>query len=127
MCDPHVVNAQLTHKEEGAARMKADEVDRRALRDKLDVCVDPLNTAEHPRGLMNIATGEVMLNEDINVDQAMELGKRQLQEFEAGWPEAFHLPVKNSVITWTANNKSINVNGQKIVDTGIFYARALGI
>ena len=127
MRDPDAVNVQLTHKEEGAACMKADAVDRRAPRDKLDVCIDPLNTAEHPRGLVNIATGEVMLNEDINADQAIEIGKRQLQEFEAGWPETFHVPVKNSVIPWTANKKSINVNGQKIVDTGIFHARALGI
>ena len=33
----------------------------------------------------------------------------------------------NSVITWTANKKSIKVNGQKIVDTGILYERALAL
>ncbi len=81
------VNIQLTHKEEVAARMEADEVHHRAPRDKLDVCIYPLSTAEHPKGLVNIATGEVMLNEDINIDQAMELGKKQLEEFEAGWPK----------------------------------------
>lgn len=128
MRDPDAVNVQLTHKEEGAARIKSDEVDRKALRDKLALCIEPLiRVDEHPRGLVNIVTGEVMLNEDINVDHAVELGRREMQTFEAGWPESFHAPVKHSVITWTANKTAINVNGQKIVDTGIFYARALGL
>ena len=127
MRDPDAVNVQLTHKEESKARIMSDGIDRRALRDKLAVCIDPLNPEQHAKGLINIATGEVMTNEDINVDQAVELGKRQKEDFEAGWPEAFHETVKATVVTWTANKKSINVNGQKIVDTGIFYARALGL
>ena len=127
MRDPDVENVQLRHKEEGTARMESDEIDRRALRDKLDMCIQPLNAEEHPSGLVNIVTGEVALNPDINVDQAVELGKSQLQAFEASWPESFHAPLKNNVIAWTANKKSINVARQKIVDTGIFYARALAL
>ena len=127
MRDPDASNVQMTHKEEALARMKSDEVDRRALRDKLAMCIDPLNTEEHPRGLVNIVTGEVMTNDAINVDQTVDLGKKQLEEFEAGWPENFHTPVKTTVVTFTANKKAITVNGQKIVDIGIFYARALAL
>lgn len=121
------VNVQMTHKEEGKARMKSDALDRKALRDKLAICIDPLNPQEHSHGLVNIATGEVISNEAINIEQAVELGQKQQEEFELGWPDSFHAPVKGTVVKWTANKKSINVNGQKIVDTGIFYARALAL
>ena len=127
MRDLDTANIQMTHKEEAKACIKSDGIDRKALHEKLSVCIDPLNPNQHPNNLINIVTGEVMMNDSINVDQAVELGKKQLQEFEAGWPESFHAPAKCSVITFTANKKSINVNGQKIVDTGIFYARALGL
>jgi len=127
MRDPDVENVQLKHKEEGTARMESDEIDRRALRDKLDMSIQPLNPEEHPMGLVIIVTDEVALNPDINVDQAVELGKSQLEAFEAGWSESFHASLKNKVIAWTANKKSINVEGHKIVDTGIFYARALAL
>lgn len=127
MRDPDITNVQVTHKEEAQARIKADGMDRQALRDKLAVCIDPLNTTDHPKDLVNIATGEVMTNETINVDDAVELGMKQQVEFETGWPGSFHAPVKATVVNWTANKKAINVNGQKIVDTGIFYARALAL
>ena len=116
MWDPDTLNVQMTHKEEALARMKSDEVDRRALREKLALCIDQLNTEEHPRGLVNIVTGEVMMNDAINVDQTVDLGKRQLEEFEAGWPENFHTQVKTTVVTFTARKKAITVNEQKIVD-----------
>ena len=115
------------HKEEAKAHIKMDEMDRRALREKLSVCIDPLNPKEHPRGIINIVTGEVMMNESINVDQAIELGKKQQEEFEAGWPESFHEPVKGTIVTCSANKKAININGQNIVDVGIFYAWALAL
>ena len=127
MRDTDVANVQLSHKEEGKARIKSDSLDRKALREKLDLCIDPLNPDEHPSGLVNVVTGEVMRNEAINVDQAIELGKKQQEEFEAKWPESFYTPIPATVTTWSANKNAINVCGQKIVDTGIFYARALAL
>ena len=160
MRDPDTDNVQMEHKEEGKARIKADGKDRQALREKLAVCIDPLNPEEHPSGLVNIVecpmfTGDyalhikcveeylplffaakhhqylrcvqVMMNESINVDQAMDLGKMQQEAFEAGWPETFHMPVTATVVTWTENKTAINVNGQMVMDVGIFYARALAL
>lgn len=109
MRDLDTANIQMTHQEEAKARIKSNGIDRKALHEKLSVCIDPLNPNQHPNNLINIVTGEVMMNDSINVDQAVELGKKQLQEFEAGWPESFHAPAKCSVITFTANKKSINV------------------
>ena len=127
MRDPDTDNVQMEHKEEGKAHIKADGKDRQALREKLAVCIDPLNPEEHPSGLVNIVTGEVIMNESINVDQAMDLGKMQQEAFEVAWPETFHMPVKATVATWTENKKAINVNGQMVMDVGIFYARALAL
>ncbi|MES9879340.1 MAG: hypothetical protein ABW185_00470 [Sedimenticola sp.] len=119
---------QMDHKEEAPARIKADRQDRLVLRQKLAICINPLHHNQHPPSqLINIATGEVILNQDVNVDNALELGKKQQDEFEAGWPDAFYKPLKRISIPMTANRKSIDVGGQKIVDTGVFYARALAL
>lgn len=117
----------MEHKEEAKARISNDAIDRHKIRDRLDVCINPLKPEEHPNGLVNIATGEVMTNEAINVEKSVEIGKKQQEEFEASWPDSFYNPVKGVVVTFSANKKSINIEGQKIVDVGIFYARALGL
>ena len=44
-------------KEEAKARIQTDAKDRKALRDKLEVCADPLNTENNQEGLVNIVTG----------------------------------------------------------------------
>jgi hypothetical protein len=127
MRDPDIDNVQMNHKEEGTSRKKTDGIDCKALREKLALCINPLKPKEHASGLVNIATGEVMMNDEINIDKALELGKLQQEEFEKGWPDTFHLPMKTKVVNWSSNKTGINVNGQKVVDTGIFYARALGL
>ena len=81
MHDPDDENVQLGTKGKGSACIMPDKVDYRALWDTINVWIEPLNTVEWPRGLWNIATGEVMLN--VDVYQAMDLGKRQLEEYEA--------------------------------------------
>ena len=69
---------QLKHKEEAPARIKADAQDRAVLRQKLAICINPLNPDEHPPScLINIGTGENILNPEVNVDNALELGKKQ--------------------------------------------------
>ena len=69
------------HKEESQARIKSDGLDRAALRDRLAICMHPLDTENHPKGLMNIASSKVMTNPAINVDDDMEIGARQYEEF----------------------------------------------
>ena len=48
-----------------------------------------------------------MVNEAINVDLAIELGKQQLEEFIANWPESFHEKVKSTIVPWTINRKEL--------------------
>ena len=47
------------------------------------------------------------------------LGKKRQEEFEAAWPDGFYKPLKRVVVPMTTNNKSINVGGQRVVDTGV--------
>lgn len=119
---------QINHKEEAPSRIKTDGQDRLTIRQKLAICINPLNPDEHPQaGLINIVTGEVILNQEVNVDNALELGQKQQEEFESAWPDAFYKPLKRAAINMTASRKSIDVGGHKIIDTGVFYARALAL
>ena len=123
----HTEEIQMHHKEEAPSRIRTDGQDRLFLRQSLAICINPLNHEEHPpESLINIVTGEVIINKEVNVDKAYELGRRS-NEFEAAWPDSFYKPLKRVAVPMTANRKSINVGGQKIVDTGVFYARALGL
>ena len=72
MRDNEQPSAQTSHKEETAARIKGDDQDRKALRDKLEFCIDPLVPEQHPDGLMNIVTGHVVNHSSVNADKALE-------------------------------------------------------
>ena len=82
---------QLTHKEEGAARVQLDSVDRRNLCQKMKLCIEPLSPQLHPKeGLINVVTGEVFCQPLINVGKALDLGKAQLETFEHSLPGGFY-------------------------------------
>ena len=52
----HRPESQNHHKEEKKARIKYDSEDRKVLRDKLELCIDPLNSEENAENLGNIVT-----------------------------------------------------------------------
>ena len=90
MRDNERPSAQTSHKEETAARIKGDNQDRKALSNKLELCIDPLDPEQHPDGLMKIVTGQIMNHSSVNVDKAQLLGKTQMESFERSWPGGFH-------------------------------------
>ena len=100
---------QTHHKEEMEARIKADTQDRKTLQEKLEVCIDALNEAQHPEGLVNIVTGKVITHPSVNADDAPTLGKSQMESFEDRWPESFHEPIHNKVNTMALSRKHIKV------------------
>ena len=60
---------QLYHK--GKARIQADAKDRAGLRHKLDYCIDPMDSKEHPEGsIMNIVSGK-LAPASVNVENAV--------------------------------------------------------
>ena len=120
--------AKQTHpKEEMEARIKTDTQDRKTLREKLEVCIDALNEAQHPEGLQNIVTGKVITHPSVNADDTPTLGKSQMESFEDRWPESFHEAIHNNVNTMALFRKHIKVAASNVFDTEIIYARAVGL
>ena len=117
---------QMSHKEESPSRMKNDKQDRTALCQKLDMCINPLKPKEHPQdGLLNIVTGEVILDSGTNAENSLKISRNQQKEFEKNWPESFYKPLRRETKPIAADRKSIDIGDQKVIDVGVFYARAL--
>ena len=120
--------SQTHHKEEAMARVKTDTKDRKALRDKLEVCIDPLHPEDNQQGLVNIVTGQVLSHPSLNVDNATELGTKQMEEFERTWPASFHETLHKCVTTMAAiAQRQGKVNNMKILGTDMIYARAMAL
>ena len=74
--EQHVPAFQTHHKDEAKARVKTDTKDRKAHRDKLEVCIDPLHPEDNQQGLVNIVTGQVLTHTSLNIDNATKLGNQ---------------------------------------------------
>ena len=85
------------HKIESPLRIKADSDDRNAIRDKLDTCVDPLDVSQC-QNLINIVIWKIS-NKNVHVEDAVQIGEAQLQEFESACPTGFYQTIKRKVIT----------------------------
>ena len=120
-------SAQTSHKEETAARIKGDDQDGKAVRNKLELCIDPLDPEQHPDGVMNIVTGQVVNHSSVNVDKAQLLGKTQVESFERSWPGGFHDSIQKIVTTMALSRKHIKVGDAKVFDTDTIYTRAMGL
>ena len=127
MRDNERPSAQTSPKEETAARIKGDDQDRKALRDKLELCIDLLDPEQHSDGLMNIVTGQVVNHSSVNVDKVQLLVKTQMESFERSWPGGFHDSIPQIVTTMALSRKHIKVGDAKMFDTETIYARAMGL
>ena len=127
--EQHNTPSQTHHKEETKARIQTDAEDRKKLRDKLEVCIDSLQTENNLDGLVNIVTGQVLIHPSFNVDNALKLGTRQMEEFERGLPGSFHETIhkRRRVTTMAVSQKHIKVSGMKMFDTEKIYARAMAL
>ena len=91
------------HKEEYPSRMEADNDDMNAIRDKLESCVYPIDISQgHNR--INIVTGKIS-NKNVNVEDAVQIGEAQLQEFESVCLTGFYQTTKGKVITMKVGKK----------------------
>ena len=125
--DDNEVPSQSYHKEESKGRIKTDATDRNALKEKLDMSIDPLDPEQHPEdGLVNIVTGKVVSDPKVNVDQAITIATCEMNSFEAGWPASFHGPIQKKVQTMAKADKHHKPE-QKVADTETLYARAMAL
>ena len=115
-----------THKEEANARIESDASDRLNIRQKLDKCVDPMHPEEHPEGIFNICSGRIGPN-SVNVDNAVNIGKKQMVEYENSWPKGFNGPLSTKVVTMAASKKGIKCGSSTIFDTEPIYSSVMGL
>ena len=115
-----------THREESKSRIKSDEVDREKLKTTLSTFIDPLDPTNHPVGIVNIANGLVSPT-NVNVDQSVNIGHMQMNEFDSGWPDSFHGCLKKCIVMMPDNKKYIKIDGTPVYDTELIYTRVIGL
>ena len=93
---------------------------------KLQECIDPMNPEGHQPKLVNIEIGKIA-KENVNVDKAVELGFKQIKEFENGWPKNFIDKLSRVVKTRVESGKYIKVSDNKVLNTELIYTRVIGI
>ena len=109
-----------SHKEENPGRIASDSSDRKKIQQTLQNYIDPLDTDTHPSGIFNIISG-LHTDDKINDDEALEIGKQQMVEFEAEWPKSFN----KKVITMAATTKSITLDEKCVFNTELIYTRII--
>ena len=117
---------QITRIEELKGRIAADKADRESMRRKLQLCIDPMYPEDHPPKVVNIAIGKIA-QDSVNVDNAVELGMKQMKEFESGWPTNFNDKISRVVKTQAELRHYIKVGDMKVFDTELIYTRVIGI
>ena len=117
---------KTTHKEEFKTRLNADTKDRNSLCQVLAGCIDPLQPDTHQGGkLVNICTGRIA-EDDVNVWNAVAIGRTQMEAFESSWPGGFYDTLSKQVVT-LASRKKVSQKGKTNMDPEAIYAQALGL
>ena len=59
------------------------------------MCIDPLDPEQHPEIIINVVNGTIGPS-SVCVDKAIEVGTRQMKEFERKLPDGFYesIPMK---------------------------------
>lgn len=117
---------QNVHKEESQARIFSDGKDREGIRHKLEMCINPLDPASHPEGIVNIVNG-IVGPSTVNVHDSVAIGSEQMSEFESTWPEHFHHTISKRVTTMAVTKNSMSVGETKVFDTNLIYSRVIGL
>ena len=117
---------QTIHKEEAEARISADQADREGLRKKLDMCIDPLDPEQHPETIINVVNGMIGPS-SVSVDKTIEVGTRQMKEFERKLPDGFYESIPMKIETMAATKKSLKVGDNKVYNTELIYSRVTGL
>ena len=57
----------------------------------------------------------------------MDIGTRQLTQFEASWPEGFYNSLSKQVVTFSTKKKHFTIGESAVVDQEAIYARIFGL
>ena len=117
---------QTVHKEEAQARISANQVDREGLRKKLELCINPLDPEQHLQTIINVVNGMIGPS-SVNVDETIDIGTRQMEEFESKLPDGFYDSIPMNVETMAVTKKSVKVADSKVYNTELIYSRVMGL
>ena len=90
------------------------------------MCIYPLNSDNHPDGIVNIVTGRIA-PDAVNVDNYVAMGKEHMKQFETGWPKSFYEPLSNKVVTMAVTKKRIKLGSADCFDTNLIYSIVMGL
>jgi len=114
---------QTVHKEEAQARISADQADREGLQKKLELCINPLDPEQYSQTIMNGMIGP----SSVNVDETIDIGTRQMEEFESKLPDGFYDSVPMNAETMAMTKKPVKVADSKVYNTELIYSRVMGL
>ena len=63
----------------------------------------------------------------VNVDQALEIGQKEMSDFENSWPEGFNEKISRIVKTQADAGKFLKVGDVKIFYTELIYSMVIGL
>ena len=63
----------------------------------------------------------------VNVDKAIDIGIRQMKEFEKKLQDGFYDSIPMKVETMAATKKSLKVGDSKVYNTELIYSRVIGL
>ena len=115
-----------THNEEAKATIAEDKRDRDGIRQKLDTCITPLDSAAHPSGMVNVVSGQIGSTE-VNVHNAVTIGTEQMKVFESRLPQGLYETITKRVVTMDHARKHVKVGAVKVFDTNLTYSRVIGL
>ena len=93
----------------------------------LDKCIHPLEITSHASNvLVNIYTGEES-DKSTNVQQAAEIGKEQMEQFEKDLPDGFRNTLTSKVVLMTSikDKKKRNKAKEGSYNTDLIFSRVL--
>ena len=76
--------------------------------------------------LINIVT-EKISNKNVNVEDAVQIGEVQLQEFESACITGFYQTIKRKVFTVKEGKKQRGANPMEQCDSGLIFARVTAL
>ena len=67
-------------------------------RQKLDTCIDPLDSAAYPSGIVNVVSDQIGSTE-VNVHNAVTIRTKQMKVFESRLPQGLYETITKKVVT----------------------------
>lgn len=119
----------MMHKEEMPARIKSDAADRLKLRKKLEDCINPLDSKNHPEELVNVASGRINTDPTINAELAIIIGSKQTASFIQKLPGGFYetLNLEEKVKCLVPPQRGMKIGETEVINTEAVYHRIIGL